>query len=217
MLQDLDKTIEKIIVQYGNLSGSDIDISFEQPTREWSSRLSRPAINCFCYDMRENLKLRSMEMNTVRTGNRSRTAFVPRRIDLTYLVTAWARKIEDEHQLLWRALSALKRFTQLQPEECEGALRYQSLPIPFWVADTPGTQPNFVDLWSVLDNQMRLGFAVQATVELDLDKGFESSLVLEAFVRVGEANQPATRSLTGQPEILHIKPKPDDPPKEGDI
>ena len=51
MLQDLDKTIEKIIVQYGNLSGSDIDISFEQPTREWSSRLSRPAINCFCYDM----------------------------------------------------------------------------------------------------------------------------------------------------------------------
>lgn len=210
MLQDFDKTLEKLLIQHGNLSSSDIEIAFEQPTREWSGRLNRPTLNCFCFDLRENLKLRNMEMQTTVNGNRGRTAYAPRRIDLSYLVTAWARKIEDEHQLLWRALGVLKRFTQLQPDDCEGALRYQNLPIPFLVADMSTSAINMVDLWSVMDNQMRLGFTVLATVELDTQTGFEAPLVLEAFVRVGEANRPSTRKFSRQPEELHIKPKPDD-------
>jgi hypothetical protein len=215
MLQDLDKTLEKLLMQQGNLSSSDIEVSFEQPTREWSSRLSRPTLNCYCYDMRENLKLRNMEMQTTRNGNRGRTSFPARRMDLCYLVTAWARKIEDEHQLLWRALGALKRFTQLSPQDCEGSLRYQTIPIPFLVADMTGMSINLIDLWSVLDNQMRLGFTILTTVELDLELGFEGPLVLEAFVRVGEADQPSSRKFSRQPEELHIKPKPDDS-SEGD-
>lgn len=216
MLHDLDKTLEKLLIQQGNLSSGDIEISFEQPTREWSGRLNRPTLNCFCYDLRENLKLRNMEMNTAANGNRGRTSFPARRMDLCYLVTAWARKVEDEHQLLWRALGALKRFTHLQPEDCEGALRYQTMSIPLLVGDMSGSTINLVDLWSVMDNQMRLGFTILATVELDTEMGFEGPLVLEAFVRVGEADQPARRKFSRQPEQLHIKPKADDSPDEGD-
>ena len=210
MLQDFDKTLEKLLMQQGNLSSSDIEISFEQPTREWSGRLNRPTLNCFCFDLRENLKLRNMEMQTTVNGNRARTAFPARRMDLSYLVTAWARKIEDEHQLLWRALSILKRHTQLQPEDCEGGLRYQNLPIPFLVADMSFSTSSMVDLWSVMDNQMRLGFIVLATIELDTQAGFESPLVLEAFLRVGEANRPSTRKFSRQPEEIHITPKSDE-------
>jgi len=216
MLHDLDKTLEKLLIQQGNLSSGDIEISFEQPTREWSGRLNRPTLNCFCYDLRENLKLRNMEMNTTANGNRGRTSFPARRMDLCYLVTAWARKVEDEHQLLWRALGALKRFTHLQPEDCEGALRYQTMSIPLLVGDMSGSTINLVDLWSVMDNQMRLGFTILATVELDTEMGFEGPLVLEAFVRVGEADQPARRKFSRQPEQLHIKPKAGDSPDEGD-
>src|SRR5262245_35559669 len=190
MLQDLDKTLEKLFIHEGKLNSSDIEISFEQPTREWSGRLNRPTLNCFCFDMRENLKLRNMEMTTTNNGNRGRTSMPPRRINLSYLVTAWARKIEDEHQLLWRALSTIKRIPNLQPEDCEGAMRYQNLPVPLLVADPSEMGINLVDLWSVMDNQMRLGFTVIATVELDTQMGFEGPLVLEAFVRVGEANRP---------------------------
>jgi hypothetical protein len=70
MLHDFDKTLEKLLLQQGNLS--DIEISFEQPTREWSGRLNRPTLNCFCFDLRENLKLRNMEMQTTVNGNRAR-------------------------------------------------------------------------------------------------------------------------------------------------
>ncbi|MBZ0288254.1 MAG: DUF4255 domain-containing protein [Anaerolineae bacterium] len=211
MLQDLDKTFEKLLIQEGKLSSGDIEVSFEQPTREWSGRLNRPTLNCFCFDVRENLKLRNMEMSTTPVnGNRGRTSFPARRMDLAYLVTAWARKIEDEHQLLWRALSVMKRFPNLQPDDCEGALRYQNLPIPLLVADPSGMGINLVDLWSVMDNQMRLGFTVIATVELDVQMGFEGPLVLEAFIRVGEADRPQKRKFSRQPEEIRIRPKPDD-------
>lgn len=209
MLHDLNKTLEKILVQKGNITPNQIDISFEQPNGQWSARLSRPSLNCWCFDLRENVKLRSMNMTTTRNGNQGRTTFAPRRIDLTYLITAWASKIEDEHQLLWRALAALKRTPSLEPQECEGMLRYQSHDVPLLVADTSSTTVNLVDLWGVLDNQMRLGFLLTATVDLDVELSIEAPLVLEATIRLGSSDDPARHELNeGGREELKIKPKP---------
>ncbi len=197
MLHDLDKTLENLIIKEGNLPKGEIDVSFEQPTGEWSSRLSRPTLNCWCYDLRENFKLRTMNRQVDRNDRTMKSSFPPRRIDLSYLVTAWARKIEDEHQLLWRALAALKRFPELKPADCEGGLRYQTRNIPMTVATVVDALPNVVDLWSVLDNQMRLGFFLTATVELDTEIGFESPLVLESIIRVGQNIQPDTEGNEG--------------------
>jgi len=71
LLYDLNKTLEKILIQKGNITPNQIDISFEQPNGQWSARLSRPTLNCWCFDLRENIKLRSVEMTTQRNGNRS--------------------------------------------------------------------------------------------------------------------------------------------------
>jgi hypothetical protein len=196
MLHDFDKTLENLLINEGKINKRDIDISFEQPTGEWSSQLRRPTLSCWCFDLRENLKLRSMERRVTSNQNMGQVNFPARRIDLTYLVTAWARKVEDEHQLLWRALGTLKRLHKLEPHECEGALRYQQNDIQLFVADMSKPHTNLIDLWSVLDNQMRLGFTLQATVELDTDIGFEAPLVLEASIRVGQAETPADHALS---------------------
>ena len=67
---------------------------------------------------------------------------------------------------------------------------------------------NLVDLWSVLDNQMKLGFTVIATIELDLDLTMEGPLVLEGEIRVGTRDPESTRrhpELIGEyGEIRHI-------------
>jgi hypothetical protein len=213
VLDDLNKTLEKLLIQRGNLVPNQIDISFEQPNGQWSARLSRPTLNCWCFDLRENLKLRSMDVNTSRNGNRGQTTAGPRRIDLTYLVTAWASKIEDEHQLLWRALAALKRIPSLEPRDCEGMMRYQTRDVPLLVADTSNTATNLVDLWGVLDNQMRLGFTLTATVELDVELSIEAPLVLEATIQLGSSDDPARHVLNeGGREELKIKPKPGQKP-----
>lgn len=195
MLDDLDKTIEKLLIEEGKINKNEIDISFEPPNGEWSARLNRPTINIWCFDVRENLKLRSMEMHHQDNGNWGRTSIAPRRMDVAYLVTAWTRKIEDEHRLLWRALGTLKRFAVLKPEQGEGLIRYQTRDMPLLIADPSGIQVNMTDLWSVMENQMRLGFTLLITVELDVETGFDSPLVLESTLQFGQAEDPTQHDM----------------------
>ena len=205
MIHDLDKTFESILREKGQIPRSAIDIEFEMPTSEWSARLNRPAINIWCFDVRENLKLRSMEKSPVGyNGTSGIRTLPPRRMDVTYLITAWANKPEDEHQLLWRVLATMKAVRYLQPEDCEGDLRFQSHNIPLTVADMSEPKANFTDLWSVVDNQMRLGFPVTATLELETDMGFEAPVVLSATVQVGQTLDATSRQLsTNDVDIKH--------------
>jgi hypothetical protein len=203
MLHDLDRTIEKLLRERGKLKENEIDISFEQPTSEWSATLSRPTISCWGYDLRENLKLRSMDMEVNRNykKNQANMRMVPMRIDITYLITAWARKAEDEHQLLWRALGTLAHYMALSPENCEGTLKEQPYDIPIMVAQITEASANMTDLWSVLDNEMKLGFTFVATLALDVQRVLEAPLVLEGRLRFGQAHDPATETIDF-PEIF---------------
>jgi hypothetical protein len=219
MLVDCDKTLEKLVKEVGNLGG-DIDVSFEMPNREWSSRLSRPTLNCFCFDLRENVRLRHVDREVTRSATHGRITLPPRRIDLTYLVTAWARKVEDEHRLLWRAFTVFKRTPMLARARAEGALRYSNVDIPLVTADfsPPFERHNLVELWSVLDNQMRLGFLVTATVEFDVAQVEDAPLVLEAAFSFGQADDPQSEALTARSSDVRHKAKSRggkiDPPKE---
>lgn len=201
MIQDLDKTLEKLIVERGKLNRNEIDLSFEQPTGEWSARLNRPTLSCWCFDLRENVKLRSMDMTATHRDNHARIALRPLRYDLMYLVTAWARRIEDEHQLLWRALGALVQVPRLDPNECEGGLRDQMFDIPLVVGNITDRMPSMTDLWSVLDNQMRLGFTLVVTLALDSGRGFDAPLVLEKQISVGQAEHPEAQVITA-PDVV---------------
>jgi hypothetical protein len=216
MLDDLDKTLESVLRNRGGI-GSDIEIAFDQPNREWASRLSRPTLNMFTFDVRENQKLRQVDREVSRNGSSAKITIPPRRIDVAYLVTAWTRKIEDEHRLLWRALSTMKRFIYLAPAACEGALRYSRVDIPLLVAETsPTMTTNLVDLWSVLDNQMHLGFTVIATLELDMAFEEETPLVLEATISTAQSERPNDRvgsARSGDIKIPNLRKRAE----EGDV
>jgi hypothetical protein len=70
LLADLDETIRQLLIQHVPLNPSEIDISFDAPDRDWSGRLTKPAINCFLYDVRENREIRVNDWE-VRRGNGS--------------------------------------------------------------------------------------------------------------------------------------------------
>lgn len=205
MLDDLDKTLENILRNRGGI-GADIDVAFDQPNREWASRLSRPTLNLFSFDIRENQKLRLMEREVSRSnGHSAKISMPPRRIDVAYLVTSWTRKIEDEHRLLWRALATMKRIMYIDPAAAEGMLRYSRTDIPLLVAETsPTMTTNMVDLWSVLDNQLHLGFTVIVTLELDVAFEEETPLVLEATIRPVQSERPDLRAVTARSEDIKV-------------
>ena len=61
MITDVDEALRELLLQEIAIKGNEVDIKFDQPKREWSSRLNKPTINLFLFDLRENLRLRGSE------------------------------------------------------------------------------------------------------------------------------------------------------------
>ena len=97
MIDDLDEALRQLIIRELPIKNGDVDIAFEQPKRDWSSRLSRPTLNLFLYDLRENTKLRSSQPlweNVREPGGATVQKRRPVRVDLRYLMTAWTSEAE---------------------------------------------------------------------------------------------------------------------------
>jgi hypothetical protein len=179
---DLDETIRQLLVRHVPLDPAEIEISFDAPDREWSGRLTRPAVNCFLYDVRENPKLRTMGWEAKRDNGHNQVARTrpPLRIDTTYQLSAWARAREDEHQLLWRLLLALMRFPTLPADLLQGTLKEQPVPIPTSTANPDQMPSNVSDLWQGLDNRVRPVVTYVVTLLLDPQHEVVSPMVLRA-------------------------------------
>jgi len=186
LFADLDETIRQLLIKGVPLDLSEVDISFEAPDREWSGRLSRPTINCFLYDVRENLDLRATDFETMRNNGRgtSTSKRVPARIDATYQITIWARAPEDEHQLLWRTLVVLFRNPVLSENILQGALKNQLFPTPAKVIQPQQARANPAELWQSIDNRIRPALTYTVTVPLDPDISFTDGIVFTRRTRI---------------------------------
>jgi hypothetical protein len=184
MFADLDESIRQLLIRHVPLDPAEIDVSFEAPDREWSGRLSRPTVNCFLYDVRENHEMRKTDWE-MSTSNGKASRHKPLiRIDATYQVSAWARAPEDEHRLLWRVLVALARHAVLPEEVAQGALKEQRVATPVRVAQPDQTPRNPADLWQALDNRIRPSLTYVVTLALDPDIVQTAPLVLTGISRL---------------------------------
>jgi hypothetical protein len=197
MLDDLDEVLRQFLVRELPIKNNEVEIKFDQPRREWSARLSRPTLNLFLHDIRENQKLRQaqpaweLEHNPNGTVTQRRK---PVRVDLHYMMTAWAAEAEDEHRLLGRALMALFRFPNLPDELLPESLKQQPVAIPLMVAQYDELR-NPTDVWNVLDNEMRPAIALTITLAIDPYLPTVTPLVRTRELRVGPAPVPLSRQL----------------------
>ena len=195
MINDLDETIKKMLVDGVPLDTSEIDVVFEAPNTEWKSSLARPTINCYLYHVAENKELRrnDWEVNTPimpRGGNggnggngangyhQALRKRVPFRIDLSYMVTAWANEIEDEHRLLWRVLSAFIRYDQIPEKFVQGDMLNLEWPMPIRVIQPNPVFKNPSDFWSSMEVPVKPSVDVTFTLPLDPDLVNDVPLVL---------------------------------------
>lgn len=185
MFNDVDETLKQHFIADLPIAPGEIDVSFERPTREWSGRLTRPTLNCFLYDIRERTAFRDDTMLRQKNTNGSYRMRVPaRRIDLSYMITAWTREPEDEHRILARVLGTMFRTGQFPAERLQGALVDSEYPLVARIA--PGdhlTKP--ADLWGVLDNELRAGVVWIITAPLDAFAPIEGPLVTTRELRTG--------------------------------
>jgi hypothetical protein len=208
MIDDLDEIIRQLLVADipKPYKPAEDDVKFDQPGREvtggWKGN-SRPVINCFLYDVRENNALRQYQWERLPGDNggnhQAQRQRFPLRIDCSYLVTTWAGHPEDEHRLLSWCLWALARHPILEDTDLPAGskLRGQPFPIQSQVAGHD-KMTNPAEVWSSLENAMRPGLSYVVTLALQPWEPLEPLPIVRTVIwRTGQAKTlPTERQLT---------------------
>ena len=204
MIADLDETIRQLVYAEMPIKNGEIEISFDQPKREWSSRLSKPTINFYLYDLRENpiLRQHQWEETPPRTtiDNQSHRKRSPYRVDCFYMLTTWAAESDDEHRLLSRCLLALFRNPVLPQDRLVGLLKNQPYEIQARLA-AHDRLTNPAELWSAMDNEMRPSISYIVTLSLDPWTEITGPIVSTLTFRAGVTKTLPRKELLAQDSI----------------
>lgn len=207
MFDDLDKTIERILKEEMPIENGKIDIRFDQPTRDWSTKLAKPTINLFLYDVRENPTLRKHQWEEAGNGqpgdhlhHRKRSSF---RLDCYYMLTTWGADSKDEHRLLARCMRTLFRFPVLEKKHLEGSLESLDYEIQARLANHDRLT-NPAEIWSALENNMRPSIPYIVTLALDPWTAVKDPIVQTLILRPGPAE-----GLPEEPHLVSYDPQQD--------
>jgi hypothetical protein len=183
MIHHLDDTLKELLIQKVPIDTTAIDIKFQMPDKDWATSLTKPTINLFLYDIRENHELRSNERYLARNGALGTETLAATRIDVAYLITIWTKDVVDEHRLLGDILKTLLGYPILPTEILKGEIANQSLPIRAWIAQSERT-PNAWDFWSAIDGRLKAGISYMVTVAVEPFASVEVGLVTENVVKI---------------------------------
>lgn len=165
MLQLVDETLEAFLRAEVPLPERDVDIAFEAPDSEWGARITRPTVNLYLWDLRRDVEFDAfgLERRTGRDQNEVWSPALPR-MNLRFLVTAWASDIRDEHALLGAVLRALLLAPTVDEAYLTGELVDTQAPMTL-VAARPDRKDS-ADIWSALGGQLKPGLDLLVAITL---------------------------------------------------
>lgn len=155
MIAEIDSALRAIVTDDA-LAGSGVEVAFDPPTKEWVSRRTGPTVCAYLYDISEDLRRRGDGFVDAREGARVQARHrPPRYFRLSYLVTAFTQRPEDEHDLLSRLLHCLINYQSLPTDRLGPGLRALGLAVPMTVAQPVGEGRSFADVWTALGGELR--------------------------------------------------------------
>lgn len=164
MLHLLDASMEEFLRREVPLDDR-VDVAYDAPDNEWRSRVTRPTINLFVWDIRRNQYESQGGMDLVERDNERFHRPTPPRIDFRYLITTWTSEIRDEHQLLGAILMACLRQPLIPLAYLQGALA-EVRPVPrMQVARFDGAESS--EFWSSMGGQLKASLDVIVTATVD--------------------------------------------------
>lgn len=168
MIEDVDESL-RALVRREAINGADVEIAFDAPTKDWAARRNAPTLDLYLYDIREDLTRRVVDWQPVRDPNGlvSQRRPPPRHYKLSYLITAWTQRPEDEHRLLSAVLSCFVRFETLPGDVLAGALARTDMPVFTTVALPPPSDRSLSDVWSALGGELKPSLDLVVTAPLE--------------------------------------------------
>ncbi len=148
---------------------------FDAPTKDWAGRRNVPTIDVYLYDIREDLRRRERGLiNEYERGRVKSRSLPPRHFKLSYLVTAWTQRPEDEHRLLAALLSCFLRHDAIPQDLVTGPLAEMGLPVPVTVALPPPEDRSFADVWSALGGELKPSLDVVVSAPTDTGQRYHA-------------------------------------------
>jgi hypothetical protein len=159
----------RTLVRTEALDGSEVDVVFDAPTKDWAARRNAPTVNLYLYDIREDVRRRERGLSEQRGEDgyvRARRP-APRHYKLSYLVTAWTQRPEDEHRLLDQLLRCFLKHEALPEELVIGPLAEPGLAVPLTVGLPPPEDRAFADVWSALGGELKPSLDIVVIAPVD--------------------------------------------------
>ena len=177
MIQDVDESL-RVLVKRDALNGSNVEVAFDAPTKDWAARRNTPTLDLYLYDIREDVARRDVTIDPIRdprTGVVSLRQPRPRRFKLSYLATAWTQRAEDEHRLLSALLSCFIRHEHIPQEVLAGDLTRLTLPCYLTVALPPPQDRSLSDVWSALGGELKPSLDIVVSVPMQILRTTEAA------------------------------------------
>jgi hypothetical protein len=174
VIHEVDSALRALVER--EIGTRDVEVVFDAPTRDWAGRRNSPTIDVYLYDIREDLRRRERGLhNEYGPGDRivART-LPPRHFKLSYLVTAWTQRPEDEHRLLSSLLTCFLRHDALPADLITGPLAATGLPVPMTIALPPPEDRAFADVWSALGGELKPSIDVVVSVPVDTGQRWDA-------------------------------------------
>ena len=198
MIHDLDASMRNLL-ERDVINGSGVDLDFEAPTKEWAGKLSKPTVNCFLYDIREDLSRREVMFEEVRDdqGKVIERKQPPRQFRIAYLVTAWTKRPDDEHRLLSSVLGCFVQNERLPPEVLAGSLEGSPRPVITQVAIAIDEDRMYSNIWSALGGELKPAVNVVCIAPFDVSRSlpFGPPVTEEPRISVGRPDTDETEQL----------------------
>lgn len=171
MIHDVDESL-RALVKRDALNGSGVDVAFDAPTREWVAKRNAPVVDMYLYDIREDTTRRQTSWEDVRdeSGRVTGRRLPPRRYRLSYLVTAWTSRPEDEHRLLSSLLACFVRHEFMPAELLAGSLSGEETPVLITVALPPTEDRSIADTWSAMGGELKPSLDLVITAPMNIDR-----------------------------------------------
>ncbi|BCJ56033.1 hypothetical protein Asp14428_75080 [Actinoplanes sp. NBRC 14428] len=156
MIDEVDNALQALLTGE-TLAGTDIQVAFDAPTKDWSARRTAPTVNLFLYDIQEDTELRQ---HGRMAEYDERGAIVaehdaPRYFALSYLITAWTNRPQDEHRILSILLAGLVRHDALPPDLLGGTLAAMETPVRISVAMPPARDRGLAEIWTAVGGNLK--------------------------------------------------------------
>jgi hypothetical protein len=173
MIDEIDAALKDLLKDEA-LGASDVEVVFDAPTKDWAARRNAPMVNAFLYDIREDMRKRTRGMvneyddHGVVIGRR----LPPRFYNLSYLVTAWTQRPEDEHRLLAQMLMCFSNYDAVPPDRLNGQIGRLGLPVEMRISLPPPEDRSFADVWTALGGELKPSIDVVLSVPLEPARTF---------------------------------------------